>query len=103
MHLEEMNAKLLSIGHMAFLPFPPLKPPFLNWYKPDLTCEYHIKNPSQSIDTCSAFKRNLFQLIKARWITFEDAPNINYNPLLNHASSNEGVNVVEFGERKRRF
>jgi hypothetical protein len=42
-------------------------------------------------------------LIKARWITFEDAPNINYNPLFNHDSSNEGVNVVEFGERKRRF
>jgi len=41
MRLGEMDAKLLSIGHVAPLPFPPLNSHFLNWYKPYLTCEYH--------------------------------------------------------------
>jgi hypothetical protein len=61
MLLKEMYAKLLSICHMAPLPFSPLKPPFSNWYKPDLTCEYHSENLDHNIDTCSAFKRKLLQ------------------------------------------
>jgi hypothetical protein len=57
--LREMYAKLLSICHMIPLLFPPLKPLFLNWYKPDLTCEYHAGNLDHNIDTCLAFKRKL--------------------------------------------
>jgi hypothetical protein len=52
MHLGEMYVKLLSIGHVAPLSFPPLKSPFPNWYKPDQTCEYHAGNRSHNIDTC---------------------------------------------------
>jgi hypothetical protein len=95
MPLGEMYANMLSIGHMASLPFPPLKPSFPNWYKTNLTCEYHARNPGHCIDTCSAFKRKLLQLFKVGWITLEDTPNINSNPMPNHASSCGGVNVVE--------
>jgi hypothetical protein len=65
MPLVEMYAKLLSKGYVAPLSFPPLKPPFLNWYKPDLTYEYHAGNLSHNIDTCLAFMRKLLQLFKA--------------------------------------
>jgi len=76
---------------------------FPNWYKPNLTYEYHANNPSHNIDTCSTFKRKLLQLFKARWITFEDNPNINFNPLPNHASNNKGVNDVKFGRKKEKL
>jgi hypothetical protein len=33
---------------------------------------------------------------------YNDAPNVNSNPLPNHASSSEGVNVVEIGGKKER-
>jgi hypothetical protein len=67
--------------------------------------KYHIRNLGHNIDTCSTFKRKLLQLFKAWWIRFEDTLNINFNPLPDHASSNGGVNVVEFRRRKkeRRF
>ena len=87
---------------MAHLLYPPLKPPFPNWYKPELTYEYHDGNPGHSIDTCSTFKRKLLELFKVGWITFENAPNINSNPLPNHASSSGGVNVVEFGRKNEK-
>jgi hypothetical protein len=102
MPLREMYAKLISIGHTTHLPFPPLKPPFLNWYGLGLICEYHARNPGHNIDNLSVFKRKLLQLFKIRWITFEDTPNINSNPLSNHASNSGGVNVVEFGRKKEK-
>jgi hypothetical protein len=37
----------------------------------------------------------LFQLIKARWIIFEVAPNMSTNPLPNDASGNRLVNALE--------
>jgi hypothetical protein len=101
--LGEMYTKLLSIGHMTHLSFPPLKPPFLNWYKLDLTCEYYTGNPDHNIDTCSTFERKLLQLFKTRWIAFEDIPNINFNPLPNYTSNYGGVNVVKFKRKKKVF
>lgn len=50
--LKEMYEKLLSIGHVAPLPYLPLKPPFPNWYKLELTCEYYAGNHGHNIDTC---------------------------------------------------
>jgi len=35
------------------------------------------------------------KLIKTKWITFEDTPNINTNPLANHFSSNGSVNMLK--------
>ena len=43
----------------------PLQPPYPNWYKLDLTCEYHAGIAGHSIHICNALKRKLLQLIKA--------------------------------------
>jgi hypothetical protein len=85
--LNEMYLKLLSIGQIALEPLTALQPPYPNWYKPDLTCEYHAGTAGHSIHTCSAFKKRLMHLIKFGWITFEGTPNMSSNPLPNHASS----------------
>ena len=80
---------------------------FLNFFarSKNSNNKYHTGNLGHNIDTCSTFKRKLLQLFKAWWIRFEDTLNINFNPLPDHASSNGGVNVVEFRRRKkeRRF
>ncbi|XP_061946422.1 uncharacterized protein LOC133670035 [Populus nigra] len=83
--LNEMYQKLLSIGQVAPEPLTPVQPPYPNWYKPELTCKYHAGVAGHSIHTCNAFKRKLLQLIKVGWIALEDAPNMNTNPLPNHA------------------
>lgn len=100
--LGEMYSKLLSIGQVAPVPLTPLQPPYPNWYKPDLTCEYHAGIAGHNIESCYAFKNKLLQLIKAGWITFDDAPNVNSNPLPNHAASSGGVNAVGVEGKKER-
>jgi len=100
--LGEMYSKLLSIGQVAPVPLTPLQPPYPNWYKPDLTCEYHAGIAGHNIESCNAFKNKLLQLIKAGWITFDDAPNVNSKPLPNHAASSGGVNVVGVEGKKER-
>jgi hypothetical protein len=90
-----MYQKLLSIGQIALEPLTALQPPYPNWYKPDLTCEYHAGAVGHSIHTCSAFKKRLMHLIKFGWITFEGTPNMSSNPLPNHASSTWSVNALE--------
>jgi hypothetical protein len=95
-----MYQNLLSIGQVAPIPVAPLQPPYPSWYKPDLTCEYHVGIAGHNIHTCNAFKRKLLQLIKAGWITFEDAPNVNTNPLPNHASGSGSVNMLEIEHSK---
>jgi hypothetical protein len=90
MPLKDMYAKLLSIGHIAPIPAPPLQPPFPIWYKPELTCEYHAGNPGHGIETCYAFKRKLSELIKIGWVSFEDTPNINSKSLPGHDANNNG-------------
>ena len=57
--LNGMYQKLFSIVHVAPKPFAPLQPPYLNWYKPDLTCKYHTSATGHNIHTCSAFKKKL--------------------------------------------
>jgi hypothetical protein len=85
--LNEMYQKLLSISHIALEPLSPVKPPYPNWYKLELNCEYHAGIIGHGIHTCNVFKRTLLQLIKARWMEFEDTPNVNKNSLPNHAGS----------------
>ena len=79
MPLKDLYAKLLSIGHIAPIPALPLQPPFPIWYKPNLTCEYHVGNPEHGLEMCYAFKRRLLELIKIGWVSFEHTPNINSN------------------------
>jgi hypothetical protein len=42
------------------------------------------------------FKKNLLQLIKVRWIIFEETSNVNKNPIPNHASSSGSINALKF-------
>ena len=90
-----MYQKLLSIGYIAPESLTPLQPPYPNWYKPDLTCEYHAGATGHNIYTCSAFKNRLMHLIKAGWITFEGTPNMSSNPRPNDASGSGSVNALE--------
>jgi hypothetical protein len=99
MPLKDLYAKLLSIGQIAPILLPPIEPPFPIWYKPELTCEYHAGNPGHEIETCYAFKRRLLELIKMGWVSFEDMPNVNSNPLPKHAAS--GVSMVKVGNRSK--
>ncbi|XP_061947974.1 uncharacterized protein LOC133671268 [Populus nigra] len=93
--LTEMYQRLLSIGQVASIPLTLLQPPFPQWYKPDKKCEYHAGLVGHNIDGCFAFKRRILQLIKAGWISFDESPNVNSNPLPNHTSGSGGVNSLE--------
>ena len=95
-----MYQKLLSIGYIALEPLTPLQPPYPNWYKPDLTCEYHASVVGHNIHACSAFKKRLMHLIKAGWITFEGTPNVSSNPLINHTSRSASVNAPETSKHR---
>ena len=70
--LNEMYKKLVSIKQVLPEPQTPLQPPYPDWYKPDLTCEYHAGATGHSIHTCGAFKKKLMQLINVGWITFDE-------------------------------
>ena len=95
--LNKMYQKLLSIRHVALILLTSLQPPNPNWYKPYLTYEHHVGIARHNFHTCNAFKKNLIRLIKYELITFEEAPNVNTNPLPNHPSSNGSVNTLESG------
>jgi hypothetical protein len=98
--LKELYAKLLSIGQIAPLLLPHMQPPFPTWYNPELTYEYHAGNTGHNIENCVAFKNRVSQLIKIRWVTFEDSPNVNLNPLPKHVIGGSGVNIMEVGSKK---
>ncbi|KAL3583075.1 hypothetical protein D5086_017407 [Populus alba] len=86
---------------IAPLPLPPMQPPFPTWYNPELTCEYHAGNTGHSIENCVAFKKRVSQLIKIGWVTFEDSPNVNSNPLPKHVVGGSGVNTMEVGSKEK--
>ena len=90
-----MYQKLLSIGHVAPKPFTSPQPPYLNWYKSDLTCEYHTSVVGHNIHSCNAFKKWLMHLIKVEWVTFEEASNVIMNPLPNHTSCSGLMDALE--------
>jgi hypothetical protein len=79
-----MYQKLPSIGHVASEPLASLQPPYPNWYKPNLTCEYHVGTAGHNIHTGNAFTKKLLYLIKDSWITFKEIPSVSMNPLPNH-------------------
>ena len=71
----------LRIGQVPLVSPIPAQQPYPNWYKLELTCEYHAGIVGHNIDSCNQFKNKLLQLIKVGWITFDEAPNMNTNPL----------------------
>jgi hypothetical protein len=48
--LSEMYRRLLSNGQITPTPLIPLQPPFLKWYKPNKTYEYHAYIVGHNID-----------------------------------------------------
>jgi hypothetical protein len=48
--LSEMYRSLLSNGQITPTPLIPLQPPFLKWYKPNKTYEYHAYIVGHNID-----------------------------------------------------
>ena len=64
-----------------------------------MTCEYHGGNPGHRIETCYAFKKRLLELIKLGWVSFEDKPNVNSNPLPKHAPNSGGIGMIEVGNQ----
>jgi len=95
-----MYQKLLSIRHVAPISLTQLQPPYPNWYKSYLTYEHHVSITGYNFHTCNAFKKNLLQLIKSELIAFEEASNVNTNPLPNHTSSSGSVNALEVDDPK---
>ncbi|XP_073260177.1 uncharacterized protein [Populus alba] len=80
---------------IALILVPPMQPPSLAWYNPEVTCEYHAGNAGHNIEICVAFKKRVLQLIKVGWVTFEDSPNVNINPLPKHTAGCSEVNAME--------
>ncbi|KAJ6916287.1 hypothetical protein NC652_018859 [Populus alba x Populus x berolinensis] len=98
--LNKMYQKLLSIRQLALILLTSLQPPYPNWYKPYLIYEHHVGIAGHNFHTCNAFKKNLIQLIKYELITFEEALDVNTNPLPNNALSSGSVNALEVDDPK---
>jgi hypothetical protein len=98
--LKEMYQCLLNIGQIAPIPALAMQPPFPYRYKLKLKCEYLVDALGHNIETCLTFKRKVLQVIKVGWITFDDAPNVNLNPLPNNASKNRSVNAIKTGKKR---
>ena len=58
-------------------------------------------NVGHSIESCVAFKKRILELIKIGWVTVEDLPNVNLNPLPKHVGGSSRVNVVEVGNKSK--
>ena len=73
-------------GRAYTAPYPP-------WYKPDLTCVYHMEAPGHSIETCEPFRWHVLSLLDANLIGIK-GPNITTQPMPDHDKGN-GVAVIE--------
>ena len=72
-----------------------MQPPYLRWYNENARCDYHSGNRGHSTEDCTALKRRVHDLIKARALAFnnEDIPDVNRNPLSDHQRPK--VNAME--------
>ncbi|XP_073268737.1 uncharacterized protein [Populus alba] len=91
-----MYQRLLSIGQVVPVPLTPLQPPFPQWYKPDQKCEYHDGVVDTILMDVLHSKEESFNSSKLGGFLFDESPNVNSNPLPNHASGS-GVNSLEIG------
>jgi hypothetical protein len=51
---------LLSVGQVAPILLTPLQPPYPNWYKPNLTCEYYTGICEHNINTCNVLQTSSY-------------------------------------------
>ena len=65
------------------------------WYNENARCDYHFGNRGNSTKDCTAMKRKVHDLIKARALAFddEDIPDVNRNSLPDHQRPK--INVVD--------
>ena len=82
--LSHIYRALLQGGRIQPVFTRPLQPPFPEWYKPDVTCEFHSNVPGHSTDQCFTLKRKVQAMIRNGELTFSQPPNIQTNPLPNH-------------------
>ena len=62
--LNEMYQKLVSVKQVAPEPQAPLQPPYPDWYKPDLTCEYHARTAGHTFTLVVLLRRNSCNCLK---------------------------------------
>ena len=79
----ELYPKLVQCDSLVLMDIPLMQPPYPKWYNENARCDYHSGNKGHSTKDCTALKRRVHNLIKARALTFEDedVPNVNENPL----------------------
>jgi hypothetical protein len=75
---------LVNIGQIILILYKPFQPPYPKWYDPNKICEYHDGTSGYNIESCYPFKDKLLQLIEARWITFEETPNVNSKVMIEY-------------------
>ena len=63
--------------------------------------EYHASNVGHSIESCVAFKKRVLEPIKIGWVTVDDSPYVNSNPVPKHVGGGTRVNVVEVGNKSK--
>ena len=67
----------------------PLQPPYPKWYNSDAHYDYHSGAVGHTTENCTVLKYKVRDLIKKGELSFEitDEPNVNANPLPNHAGA----------------
>ncbi|KAK8694474.1 hypothetical protein V6N13_072025 [Hibiscus sabdariffa] len=84
---KELFPRLVESHLVAPRYIAPIQPPYPPWFNPNVKCDYHVGNPGQHINDCTAFKYVVEQLLKAGMLSFE-APE--KNPMTNY----KGVNAL---------
>ena len=95
MTYTKLYPKLVQLGSLVPMDISPMQPPYPRWYNKNARCDYHSDNRGHSTEDCTALKRRVHDLIKARALAFddEDIPDVNRNPLSDHQRPK--VNAVE--------
>ena len=95
MTYTKLYPKLIQSGLLEPVSIPPIRPPYLRWYKENASCDYHSSNRGHSLKDCIALKWRVSIFIKRWELTFEDedVPNVNGNLLPNHGGPK--MNVME--------
>ena len=70
------------------------------WYNSNDNCDYHSGATAHTIENCTVLKYKVRDLIKRGELSFEitDEPNVNANPLPNHAGENEKMRFTSIGQ-----
>ena len=79
----ELFDRLCKMGLMCPKPGKAYQAPYPPWYKPELTCVYHMEAPGHSIETCEPFRWHVLSLLDANLVGIK-GPNITTQPMPDH-------------------